>query len=571
MTPDKQGGSLWRLRMADGKTYGPVTLDVLVSWAAQARVGPGTQVSSDGTTWVVPETIPELGLEWMVLIRNRQPYGPLSQRGVVQLARDGAIAPETQVVNSRTRDEKSVRELVAMAAADKPVGLPTHAASADSKAANVDQDGVEERKRLGTELERLHQEALNARSEARQFRDEADRERVLREGGQAEWAGRERSYQARTTALEGQLEAATLAASGAQAWWRDREAELTRRIGEIGGCISDLEAKVATSQIALQERNEQCRQLGNEVAVQAVGLTRRIEALTAERDAALAQVAAERTRIEQERAQEVARWGTREVELRREAEEARNALQGCDNRSRSLLAEQAEQIAALKQMVETVAAQREVAVRQVEDLQAEVARQVAASGDEASQRDEAVRVQSLKLQALETEIGRLTAALVHNRKEHDQVRNEGRNAEEQRNRQVAEMQRQLDVLGRELSETQAAKGHVVKELEAERDRRIDVEAKAAERLVSSERQIAELEQEIGRLVKVNAAAKAAVPGGSLFRFAVTCPACRSQSVSRVTRAPWMRLLVVSRRYICDDCGCGFVTFFGFIKSRLRLT
>ena len=122
MTPGNQDCARWHLRMADGKTYGPVTVDVLRSWAAQARVGPGTQVSSDGTTWILPETITELELEWMLLIRNRTPYGPLCRSGVVQLARDGIIASDTRVINSRTRLEHSVSELV-----ETVVGAPATA------------------------------------------------------------------------------------------------------------------------------------------------------------------------------------------------------------------------------------------------------------------------------------------------------------------------------------------------------------------------------------------------------------------------------------------------------------
>jgi len=112
MTLDNRYCSPWYLRRADGKTYGPVSLDVLLSWAAQARVGPGTQVSFDGTTWVAPETIPGLELEWMILVRNRSPYGPLNRLGAVQLARDGVIAPDTRVINTKTLQEVRISELM---------------------------------------------------------------------------------------------------------------------------------------------------------------------------------------------------------------------------------------------------------------------------------------------------------------------------------------------------------------------------------------------------------------------------------------------------------------------------
>ena len=228
-------------------------------------------------------------------------------------------------------------------------------------------------------------------------------------------------------------------------------------------------------------------------------LSKRLEAITTERDAALQQLSGEKAELAKAHTQEQARWRERETALVRAAEEAgrqaadlaakvtaaQRALQDRDKQYQQLEAGSGARVAELSKRLEGVTAERDAALRRVQELQADVKPATERTADVARKLDESNRARA---------------------KAKEQVR-------------------------KTISTSLAGRRQPVAPYSA-------------------------TGEGPDRCVKI---ASGRTP---------TCPACRSGSVCRVYRKSWMRLLVVSRRYACDDCGCGFVTLFGFIKWRL---
>ncbi|MBN1557908.1 MAG: hypothetical protein JW951_07160 [Lentisphaerae bacterium] len=99
--PDAPGpaGRTWFLRLDDGSLYGPADLDRLVDWAAQCRIGPEHEVSTDKTRWIKATEVPELGLEWDVTLADGAAYGPVNLFAVRDLIADNSVSAESSIVN----------------------------------------------------------------------------------------------------------------------------------------------------------------------------------------------------------------------------------------------------------------------------------------------------------------------------------------------------------------------------------------------------------------------------------------------------------------------------------------
>jgi chromosome segregation ATPase len=296
MDSDGKIASQWFLRMDDGKTYGPVAFDALLEWAEQARIGPGTQVSPDGTTWLSPEDVPGLDVEWMVLVEEKNPYGPLNRSGVVQLVRDGVVSLHAVARNLKTRQEVIVAEWVLAAE-------------------------VDERRGMESQLAALREDLDRALDRTRQSEEAANRERSLGEQSRSDRAAQEEALRARVNALEQQVESSAAASGQEQNRWKAREADLVRQVEEAHDRIAAREADIVAAQDSLRER-EGRQQRSQQEADRLVGEWKaRAAALTAERDAALAGVSRERDARAQEFAAARVRWEQREGELVRQADE----------------------------------------------------------------------------------------------------------------------------------------------------------------------------------------------------------------------------------------------------------
>ena len=262
MTSEEQSGSRWYVRMEDGKTYGPVTFDVLIEWAGQARVGPGTYISSDGTTWTPSESVAGLDIEWMVVPQAQTPFGPLNRSGVAQLVRDGVILPDVRVRNVKTRQVTAAGGLLAAVEA-------------------------EEHQRTQSHLAELQEELHRVIEQVRHSAADADRERALREQAQAKRADQEQAFRTQVATLDQQVQSLAAAAKEEQSGREKREADLARQLDEAGRRIAALGAEAAAAQDALREHEVQRQRLQAKTDQLSDESAKRIAALAGERDAEL--------------------------------------------------------------------------------------------------------------------------------------------------------------------------------------------------------------------------------------------------------------------------------------------
>ena len=84
----------WFVRTEDGSVYGPTDLQSLVQWAKDGRIEPTSFVSSDRMSWIPAPRKAELGMAWLVEIKQGEVYGPFARSVVSRLFSDGSV-PET--------------------------------------------------------------------------------------------------------------------------------------------------------------------------------------------------------------------------------------------------------------------------------------------------------------------------------------------------------------------------------------------------------------------------------------------------------------------------------------------
>ena len=91
------GGKTWYVRTADGKVYGPASIDALALWAQDGRVEPASFVSQDRKSWRPAQTMPELGMSWLVELEPGKVFGPFNRAVVSRLSRAGELPAAAKV------------------------------------------------------------------------------------------------------------------------------------------------------------------------------------------------------------------------------------------------------------------------------------------------------------------------------------------------------------------------------------------------------------------------------------------------------------------------------------------
>ncbi|MBN1676802.1 MAG: DUF4339 domain-containing protein [Kiritimatiellae bacterium] len=111
--------STWYLKKQDASEYGPVELQVLCQWAADGRIDPTDEVSTDKESWRPAPDLPELKMVWLVELRDGRMYGPIHILAVYELFADGAASPEAKLIirpkkpSAETAVEDDLRRLLA--------------------------------------------------------------------------------------------------------------------------------------------------------------------------------------------------------------------------------------------------------------------------------------------------------------------------------------------------------------------------------------------------------------------------------------------------------------------------
>ncbi len=88
------------LKAADRVVHGPVSLDQLRSWAAEAKISPLDKVSQDGRqSWVRAPMIPELQMDWLIEMADNYLYGPTSVGTIQEFLARGEIDEHVMLIN----------------------------------------------------------------------------------------------------------------------------------------------------------------------------------------------------------------------------------------------------------------------------------------------------------------------------------------------------------------------------------------------------------------------------------------------------------------------------------------
>lgn len=90
----------WFLRKhEDGEVFGPIPFEKIREWAQSAQVNPQDSVSNDQTVWTKAPMIPELAMDWLVVMGEDLLYGPTTAEALIEFIQIGEITPDTIVIN----------------------------------------------------------------------------------------------------------------------------------------------------------------------------------------------------------------------------------------------------------------------------------------------------------------------------------------------------------------------------------------------------------------------------------------------------------------------------------------
>ena len=181
----------WYLKMNDGTVYGPADLSRLQTWAREGRVAPSSQISSDRKSWTTASRMPELGMEWVVEVEQGQYYGPFHPdvvRDLIAQKRIPASARRFRLDTGRAQEDRS-KELNAALEQAKASLAEREASLAQAKTLAAERDAaLAKAKTLAAERDAalaernavLKAEHVRVENLLEQLESAAEREKALR-------------------------------------------------------------------------------------------------------------------------------------------------------------------------------------------------------------------------------------------------------------------------------------------------------------------------------------------------------------------------------------------------------
>ena len=167
----------WYLKMNDGTVYGPADLSRLQTWAREGRVAPSSQISSDRKSWTTASRMPELGMEWVVEVEQGQYYGPFHPdvvRDLIAQKRIPASARRFRLDTGRAQEDRS-KELNAALEQAKASLAEREASLAKAKTLAAERDAALAERNAVLKAEHVRVENL-----LEQLESAAEREKALR-------------------------------------------------------------------------------------------------------------------------------------------------------------------------------------------------------------------------------------------------------------------------------------------------------------------------------------------------------------------------------------------------------
>ncbi len=101
----------WYLKKHEnGEVFGPVSFSKIQDWARTAQVNPQDMLSADKTIWTKAPMVPEMEMDWLVVVGENLLYGPTTSDALVEFDKLGEISPETKLINCLTGQSTSLGE-----------------------------------------------------------------------------------------------------------------------------------------------------------------------------------------------------------------------------------------------------------------------------------------------------------------------------------------------------------------------------------------------------------------------------------------------------------------------------
>lgn len=227
----------WYLRKPEGEVYGPVDLPTLQLWATDNRVSSHDFVSQDRENWRRATDTPELGLDWIVEMRDGSEFGPVHALVVRDLVHEGSVSRRAFMTNVRTGEKVVVSEgLVAIfsglsqyiqgvASAGRLMSEPSEGASPPAREGDP----------LAVEARRLSEQCAKLEAEVehwkRQYEESARAAEALESDLKAR-SSEARASDARIEGLRVELEQARRTLEEERAVARKREGDLKAQLRE---------------------------------------------------------------------------------------------------------------------------------------------------------------------------------------------------------------------------------------------------------------------------------------------------------------------------------------------------
>jgi len=93
----------WYLRKYEnGEVFGPIPFAKIKEWTRSAQVSPQDVLSNDKTVWTKAPMIPELEMDWLVVVGEDLLYGPTNEEALLEFASIGEVTSDTLLINSKT-------------------------------------------------------------------------------------------------------------------------------------------------------------------------------------------------------------------------------------------------------------------------------------------------------------------------------------------------------------------------------------------------------------------------------------------------------------------------------------
>ena len=101
----------WFLRKYhNGEVFGPVPFEKIREWAHSAQVNPQDMLSVDQVIWTKAPMIPEMAMDWLIVVGENLLYGPTTAEALLEFERLGEINPATPLINCNTGESSILGE-----------------------------------------------------------------------------------------------------------------------------------------------------------------------------------------------------------------------------------------------------------------------------------------------------------------------------------------------------------------------------------------------------------------------------------------------------------------------------